>query len=163
MKHAPKIAAVAYFLWGGIHIAGGAAMLSASSDGLEAFLQMLTGNRVAVDMLEGGSFGTFAANQVFAFHSFNIIWMGLVAAVVAVRLNWNNSAAGYWINMAVVGCADVGLILYMVRPGVMDVADAWIGPALFLVGILFSSIGRFSHSSRAASQAPVKGGWASTE
>jgi hypothetical protein len=158
MKLAPKIAAVAYFLWGLIHIAGGAAMLSASFTGPESFLEMLTGTEhtVSVDAPESiGSFDTFSANEVFAFHSFNIVWLGFVAAVVAVRLNWKNSAAGYWTNMAVIGWADVGLILFMVRPGVMDLSDAWIGPLLFLVGVVFSTIGRYSRSAGMVS--PVVG------
>lgn len=43
-KSAPKIAAVVYVLWGLIHIAGGAAMLNASSQSADAFVQMLSGN-----------------------------------------------------------------------------------------------------------------------
>lgn len=84
--------------------------------------------------------------EVFAFHSFNIICLGVLSIFAAIFLNWKNSRTGYWLNLVIVGFADLGLILFMVTPGVMQISDAWIGPALFLVAVLFSTLGRFSSS-----------------
>lgn len=145
MKHAPKIAAVAYLLWGLVHVAGGGAMLRAALSDPDTFLSMLTGNETAVLMqarASGGDIALLSTNEVFAFHSFNIIWIGTVACVIAVRMNWKNSRIGYWFNMALVGFADVGLILFMIVPGVMDISDAWIGPLLFVIALVFSTLGR---------------------
>lgn len=147
MKQAPRIAAVAYLLWGLVHVAGGGAMLNAALAGPDTFLPMLTGNGNAVLMethASGGNFALLSATEVFAFHSFNIIWIGIVVCIVAVRMNWKNSGTGYWFNMALVGFADAGLILFMVAPGVMSISDAWIGPLLFTVALVFSTLGRYA-------------------
>jgi hypothetical protein len=147
-KIAPKIAAVVYVLWGLIHIAGGAAMLNACSQGADAFVQMLSGNSSAT--LGAGALqaspGLKATTEVFAFHSFNIICLGILSIFAAIFLNWKNSRAGYWLNLAIVGFADLGLILFMVAPGVMQISDAWIGPVLFVFALVFSTLGRFSPS-----------------
>jgi len=145
-KSATRIGAVAYILWGLVHIAGGLAMLSVSSEGPTPFLQMLTENSSIVVPEPENSFVTLATKEVFAFHSFNIVWMGLLATVIAVRMNWKNSVTGYWMNMAIVGFADLGLIIFMVVPGVIHITDAWIGPLLFIVAIIFSTIARFARS-----------------
>lgn len=146
---APKIAAILYLLWGVIHIAGGAVMLNASSTGADAFLQLLTGNAsaglIATSSAQTGP-GLLATSKVFAFHSFNLIWLGLLASVIAVRLNWKNSSFGHWLNLAIVGFADLGLILFMVLPGVIRLSDAWIGPALLIPAFAFSTLGRFQQA-----------------
>lgn len=130
-----KTAAVFYVLWGIIHIIGGAVLLSTSMEGADTFVKALTG---------GELLGLKAAKWVFAFHSYNIMWMGVLAILIAVLMNWKNSTAGYWINMAVVGFADLGLIIFMVLPGVMSISNAWIGPLLFLFAFVFSTIGRLT-------------------
>ncbi len=146
MKHAPQIAAVVYVLWGLIHIIGGAAMMSAAMQGPSTFLQMLSGNASEVFGAVQDRPGLQATTEVFAFHSFNIIWLGALAIIVALFLNWKNYRAGYWMNLAIVGFADLGLILFMVVPGVMSIADAWIGPALFAIAIFFSTFARLTPS-----------------
>ena len=146
---APKIAAILYLLWGVIHIVGGAAMLNASSTGADAFLQLLTGNASAGLIVTSSAQtapGLLATSKVFAFHSFNLIWLGLLASVIAVRLNWKNSSFGHWLNLAIVGFADLGLILFMVLPGVIRFSDAWIGPALLIPAFAFSTLGRFQQT-----------------
>jgi hypothetical protein len=145
IKNAHRIAALVYLLWGLVHVVGGAAMLNACSAGPENFLRMLSGDQTAV-LADAAStrsvWGFLAANEVFAFHSFNIIWLGLIACVVAIRMNWKNSVAGFWLNLAIVGFADLGLIVFMVVPGVMHLSDALIGPILFVVATVFSMLGR---------------------
>jgi hypothetical protein len=122
-------------------------MLNAAAEGPDTFMATLSGHEGS-----GGSLGisqagiSAAAGEVFAFHSFNIVWLGLVSIAVAVFLNWKNSKPGYWINMAIVGFADLGLIFFMVIPGVMSITDAWIGPLLFTLALVFSTIGRLEAS-----------------
>lgn len=145
-KHAHKIAAVVYMLWGAIHILGGAAMMSASMQGPNIFLQMLSGNANDVFGAVQDRLGVQATTEVFAFHSFNIIWLGALAIAVALFLNWKNYRVGYWVNLAIVGFADLGLILFMVVPGVMKISEAWIGPALFAIAIFFSTFARLRPS-----------------
>lgn len=77
------------------------------------------------------------ASSVLAFHAFNLMWLGLLAGLIAVPLNRYNASVGYWLNLALVGFTDRGLVLFIIRPGVMSWADAWIGPALFIAAWLF--------------------------
>jgi hypothetical protein len=140
VRIAPKLAAVAYVLWGIVHVLGGLSLMQAAMAGSDAFLQMLTGESFAPTSSERGESFT---QEVFAFHAFNICWMGIVSIVVAIRLNWRNVSIGYWINLAVVGLADLGLILFMVIPGVIPLSNAWIGPALFVVALACATVARW--------------------
>lgn len=47
-------------------------------------------------------------------------------------------------NLGLVGFTDLGLVIFIVGPGVMTWADAWIGPALFVPAWLFATIARRS-------------------
>ncbi|MFQ6006858.1 MAG: hypothetical protein ACE5OQ_15310 [Woeseia sp.] len=76
-----------------------------------------------------------------SFHSYNLIWLGLLAFVVAILLNWRNSVTGYWVNLAVVGADDFGLVWFLILPGHLAFGDAGLGPVLFVVALVFTSIG----------------------
>lgn len=83
-----------------------------------------------------------ATMQVFAYHAFNLTWLGILVSVVAVVSNWKNQASGFWFNLALVGLIDLGLILYMVVPGVIPSSDPWwLGPMLYVVAMIFSAMG----------------------
>lgn len=142
-----KIGAAFYLLWGLVHIAGGVVMLQAARGGVDRFLQTQTGNEAAAlgdAAVPAGAIGWTATQEVFSFHSFNLIWLGMLACAVAVFMNWRNSRSGYWINMALVGFTDLGLIWFIVVPGVLALSDAWIGPVLFAFALWFSTKGKFS-------------------
>jgi len=136
-----KIGASCYFAWGVLHVVGGAVLLAAAVGGVDSFLRAQTG-------LEGlawpasSAVASSAARGVFAFHAFNLTWLGLLAALIAVRLNWRNAATGYWLNLAVVGFTDLGLVLFIVRPGILDWSSAWIGPALLVPAAVLSTFAR---------------------
>jgi hypothetical protein len=74
--------------------------------------------------------------------SFNILWIGLLVTVVAVTMNWSNSRLGYWLNLAVVGATDAGLVWALLAPGYMAWSDGMIGLVLFAFALVFSSIAR---------------------
>ena len=139
-----RIAAVVYILWGVAHVAGGGLMLAAALQGADPFLQAQTGIP-GLQLESASSVGTAstAAARVFAFHSFNLIWLGVFTSVIAAAMNWNNSSIGFWLNMVLVGCTDLGLALFLVIPGLMAVEDAWIGPVLFVIALAFSALARF--------------------
>jgi hypothetical protein len=75
--------------------------------------------------------------------AWNLLFFSIAAIGVAVALNWKNSASGYWINLGVVGVADVGFILFVVMPGYMPFWPGVVGPAVWLVALAFSTIGLF--------------------
>lgn len=142
-----RVGATFYVLWGVIHVIGGAVLLQAALSGTDAFLQAQAGGSAFEPTGLSGNARTLAvAGGAFAFHAYNLTWLGMAVAAVAICLNWRNSATGYWLNLALVGFTDVGLLLFIVGAGVMTWADAWIGPALFVPAWVFSTIGLRSTS-----------------
>jgi hypothetical protein len=136
-KYAAKTAAVFYLLWGIIHILGGISMIMASSVGNATFIEMMTGT-AQPDSVTQQVLGVVTTNRVFAYHSFNIIWIGFFCSVIAITMNWKNSRLGLWFNLALVGFTDLGLLLFMVVPGVMTLAHASPGLLLFGLALIFS-------------------------
>ncbi len=131
-----KIAAIAYLLWGVIHVAGGAVMLTASLNGAQEFVRVQTGDELLSFTGPEEQLSRTASEGVFAFHAFNIVWIGVLSSVIAVRMNWQGK--GFRLNMALVGLTDLGLILFIVGRGIMSWSGAWPGPLLFVVALLFS-------------------------
>ncbi len=60
--------------------------------------------------------------------------------------NWRNTKLGYWANLAIVSAFDIGYILFVVLVIDMPFIEAWLGPALWLLALLFSSLGYFFSS-----------------
>lgn len=138
-----KIGAISYLLWGLLHILGGFLMLNASSVDMGGYLQVLMGEQSALANVSTTSeIATSATMQVFAYHGFNLTWLGVLVSVIAVGSNWKNQASGYWVNLALVGLIDLGLVLFMVVPGVIPSSDPWwLGPGLYVVAVFFSLAG----------------------
>lgn len=144
-SYAPKIGATFYILWGLLHIVGGAALLQQlSAEGVTGVLASL-GTAVPPAELPVVSGGVTAA--VLAFFAFNWVWIGLVVLAVGIWLNWHNSRLGYWLNLMVAGAADLGLLIFLLLPGYMAVTDGWPGPLLWLLAVVFSTIGLLSQPS----------------
>lgn len=153
---ASRIGAAFYALWGVIHVIGGAVLLQAAVSGTDAFLRaQVGGSAMEPATLSGSSRALAVAGGAFAFHAFNLTWLGVVVAAGAVLLNWRNSTVGYWLNLALVGFTDLGLLLFIVGTGVMTWADAWVGPALFVPAWVFSTIGLRATPRRDASPDPL--------
>ncbi len=148
---AAKIGAMFYALWGLIHILGGVVLIQqAQSGGAGAALATL-GTAVPPEQLRQVTGGV--AQAVLAFFGWNWVWIGLLVLVVAVRLNWRASPAGYWINLFVAGASDLGLVLLLLVPGYMAIADGWPGPLLWLLAAGFSTLGLLSQGARRVREA----------
>jgi hypothetical protein len=91
-----------------------------------------------------------------SFHAYNITWFGALALVVAITLNWRNSVTGYWVNLVVVGADDLGLILFLIAPGHLSFAEAGLGPVLYVLAAIFSTLGLISRSSQGPSPPVVR-------
>jgi hypothetical protein len=142
----PKIGALFYILWGLLHVAGGASLLQqVSAEGVRGALATL-GSAIPDSELPNVSGAVIAA--VLSFFAFNWVWIGLLVLVVGVKLNWNNSRIGYWINLTVAGAADLGLIMFLLTPGYMALSDGWPGPLLWLLAAVFSTLGYLSQHRR---------------
>jgi len=81
-----------------------------------------------------------------------MLMAALVTIYVAVRMNWHNSATGYWINLLLVSVVDILFIALIVAPGYVPLALGLAGPVLWIIAVIFSSAGylREPHAEGAA-------------
>ena len=73
--------------------------------------------------------------------SWNLMFFAMSAIVVAVIFNWKNSLLGYWLNLAIVSVGDVGFIVTILLPGYIPLIPGIIGPGLWVVALVFSTLG----------------------
>lgn len=136
-----KIGAVLYALWGVVHVIGGMSILAA---------WMERGAAGVIDVMGGPSGavmdGSALLSGVAGYHFFNIGWIGAVVTVIAVTLNWSNSKAGCWFNLALVGLLDAGLIIFMLIPGHISWGEGMIGLGLFVPAAIFTITGQLQTS-----------------
>ena len=114
-----RIGAALYLLWGIVHL--GAAV--------ETY-------RLAAALEFGPAQGKVFQDAWF------LLFFAALAAVVAVTLNWKNSATGYWINLVGVSIADIGFIVFMLIPGHTPILPGILGPVLWVLALGFSTLGR---------------------
>jgi hypothetical protein len=113
-----KLGAVAYVLWGLLHIQA-------------ARLVYALGASLEPGMIQGRIYQD----------AWNLLFFALFGIVVAVWLNWNNSRLGYWLNLIVITAADLGFIFYVLVPGYVPLVPAGLGPLLWILAIIFSTLG----------------------
>jgi len=68
------------------------------------------------------------------------------AGAIAVTLNWQNDIAGYWINPVAVSAIDLGFVLFVLLPGHIRLRHGLPGPVLWILGVVFSTLGLFLES-----------------
>lgn len=136
IRHAHRIGAVFYVLWGLLHVLAGVGLLLA---GPEEQLDLLTTAPLAEAELPAALAPVVHAG--LSFHGYNLLWFGLFAAGVAVLLNWRNDPTGYWVNLFVVGADDLGLVVFLILPGHLTFAEAGLGPVLFVLAAGFTTAG----------------------
>jgi hypothetical protein len=73
--------------------------------------------------------------------AWNLLFFALFGVVVAVTLNWRNSRLGYWLNLVVVSAGDIGFIITILVPGYIPLLPGGIGPLLWIVALVFSTLG----------------------
>jgi hypothetical protein len=118
MNLAAKIGSILYVLWGLVHV--------------EAALEVYRlGSRLEEGMVRG------RVLQV----AWNLLFAALFAIVVGVILNWKNNRPGYWVNLVVVSATDLGFIVLVLIPGYVPIVPGGLGPLLWVLALLFSTIG----------------------
>lgn len=113
-----RIGAVLYLLWGLLHI-------------FAAFKVYSFGQTLEQGMLQGRIFQG----------AWNLLFFAVFGIVVAMLYNWKNSQMGYWLNMTVVSVTDVGFIITILLPGYLPIFPGAIGPILWLLALLFTTVG----------------------
>ena len=135
-----RIGAVLFALWGLIHVAGGIFMSSALREGGAAGYLALTATALDPKVMAATP-DLAGVNATLAFHAWNLTWIGALVFVVAIALNWRNRVTGFWLNVALVSGADIGLLTFLILPGVMRLQDGLPGLVLWLPALGFSALG----------------------
>ena len=113
-----RIGALLYLLWGLLHI-------------VAAFKVYSLGQTLEQGMLQGRIFQG----------AWNLLFFAVFGIVVAVLYNWKNNQMGYWLNFVVVSMTDVGFIITILLPGYLPVFPGAIGPILWLLALVFTTVG----------------------
>ena len=113
-----QIGAACYILWGALHIAAA-----------------VQGWRLAAGVHDGVIKSRLQQN------AWHLGIFALAAIFVAATLNWHNSAAGYWINLVMISVVDIGFVVLVALPGHIERRAAIAGPALWILGAVFSTYG----------------------
>ena len=113
-----KLGAVTYVLWGLLHIQA-------------ARLVYMLGQSLEPGMIQGRIYQG----------AWNLLFFALFGIVVAILLNWKNSRLGYWLNLVVISAADIGFIVTILLPGYVPLIPGGIGPLLWVLALVFSTLG----------------------
>lgn len=145
-----KIGAVAYVLWGVLHL----------FVGLAAVFKYFTGGPIAMLQLYGSGLdpnsiadpGRFVANLI-AHHSVNLLLFGALGIVIAVTLIWKQQLLGFWLNLIILGITDIAFVFALLLPGYIHPRDGIMGPVLYVIAALFTALGFYAPLPRATRSA----------
>ena len=73
--------------------------------------------------------------------AFHILGFALAAILIALLLNRKNSVTGYWANLLMLSYTEVGLFAFIILPGYSSPIGIVVGPSLWLLGVVFSTLG----------------------
>ena len=121
-----RVSAVCFGLWGLLHVVGGSVILAAVGESPAAGF--------AVYQQSGGAYPPLAG-AVLGYLAYGFVWTGVLVIVVAAIGNWRNSARSLALNTALVGFTDVGLLVFLLRPGYVGWVEASAGIVLFVLAV----------------------------
>ena len=113
-----KLGSITYVLWGILHIVAARKVYA-------------LGQTLDSGMVQGRIFQD----------AWNLLFFAIFGIVVGIFLNWKNSRLGYWLNLTVVSAGDIGFILFVLIPGYVPFMPGALGPILWVLAVLFSTIG----------------------
>ena len=116
-----KLGSITYVLWGILHI--------------EAARRVyVLGQTLDAGMVQGRIFQD----------AWSLLFFALFGIAVGVFFNWRNSRLGYWLNLTVVSAGDIGYIVFVLIPGYVPFMPGALGPILWVLAVLFSTVGIMS-------------------
>lgn len=115
-----QIGAIFYIAWGLMHL-------------YAAFQVYKLGKRQTSGMVQGRIYQSV----------WNLAAFAVAVTAVAVVYNWFNNPMGYWLNLALTSVTDVGFILFIVAPGYLPLWPGLLGPALWILAVIFSTLGQW--------------------
>ena len=116
-----QIGALLYVAWGLLHLFAATQVYKLAS-------------RQAAGMLQGRIYQA----------AWNLAYFAVFVVVVAVIFNWNNNPAGYWLNLVMASVTDVGFIIFILAPGYLSLRPGILGPALWVLAVIFSTLGQLA-------------------
>jgi hypothetical protein len=119
-----QIGAILYVAWGLLHL-------------LAAYQVYKLGSRQAAGMIQGRIYQS----------AWNLAFFAVFVSVVAVVYNWNNSPLGYWLNLLATSATDIGFIVFVLAPGYLPLRPGILGPALWVLAAIFSTLGLLAMAS----------------
>ena len=114
----PQIGAVLYVLWGLLHLFAASQVFK-------------LGSSLQLGMVQG---------RIYQ-NAWNLGYFAIFVVVIAVAYNWQNSPLGYWLNLITASVADIGFILFILVPGYLPLRPGILGPALWILAVIFSTLG----------------------
>lgn len=122
-------------LWGLLHVVGGVFLVASAqgtgSDAIAAYATALP----PVDLTDTAS---QAVTALVGFHGFNIAAAG-VAVTTLAWLRRRDMRSRWRTPLVVAAVADIGLVVFLLIPGVMSAADGAPGIALLLIALAATS------------------------
>jgi hypothetical protein len=113
-----RLGATAYVLWGLLHI------------------DSARGVYLSARALEPG----IIQGRLYQ-HAWNLLFFALFAIVVGLTLNWKNNRLGYWLNLVMLSAVDLGFIVAVLIPGYLALIPGGLGPALWILALVLSTVG----------------------
>ncbi len=126
-----KIGSGFFIAWGALHILGGgmilAGLVESPASGFAAYQQ----SDAEFPALAGAILGYF---------SYLLICLSIAVIAIGVKFNWRNDKFGLALNTGIVVLVEIGLIVFLLLPGFVSVAEAGIGLALAVLAVVISGI-----------------------
>jgi hypothetical protein len=132
-----RLGAIAYLLWGLLHLFGGFSLYIALQKSVDTALGAFATNSASVALGEHA-----AVAALLGYYAWLMMALGLIIIMISWKLSWNGYAGGYWFNLELIGLIELGMVFFVLMPGVMRWSDGAIGLALYAIGALLSTIGR---------------------
>jgi Ca2+/Na+ antiporter len=126
---AARIGAVSYVLWGVFHLA------------------------VANKVYTLAEQSTGMARGRLQQDAFYLLFFAASGILIAVILNWRNDKQGHWMNSTLIAFADIPFVLFVLAPGLIPWWPGLVGPLLWLIAFVFTTVARFSADPRVAADA----------
>lgn len=134
-----RLTTVALLLWGLLHVVGGASLMVAAASDPPAALRSLGSAAMAGDLPADPGRVTQA---VIGFHGLNLLWAGLAVTILSLVWTWRRYPRGVPTSLFIAAAADIGLIVYLLIPGLMNVYEGVWGPLLLAIAVAGAAVAR---------------------
>lgn len=113
-----RIGAACFVIWGLLHVNA-------------AYMQYQFGSGLEAGMIQGRLIQ----------NAWHLLFFGVLAVIIGIRLNWRNSRLGYWINVTSLTVVDVGFIFLVLLPYLPLASAAILGPVFWVLALIFATLG----------------------